>query len=259
MRWLYPAALVAIVYITPVGVPVSHAASPVPVAMGASWDGTNNDLQHIIDVYLGAPGLVNVQTDYVGAHAGDLDPWFWVGSTIPTYLVTEIAANSNVNEVGWYRETFVKPVLTGDGLHDGVVFNGPQGAGQSALVTFPSGTQKFGFYLDTHQTFSMPSGSQEEIFFTNRFYNEPGYRGEAPTHAPYDGDVQALVFDVHEWKGDNTWLVCFEDIDSGAPITPAWACDRTDDDYNDFVFLVTAYGATPAKTTSFGALKSRYR
>ena len=65
------------------------------------------------------------------------------------------------------------------------------------------------------------------------------------------------MFDVSRWKGPNTWLVCFEDLDAGDPITPC--CSGTDDDYNDFVFQVTALGATPARTLSFGALKTRYR
>ena len=33
---------------------------------------------------------------------------------------------------------------------------------------------------------------------------------------------------------------------------------QTDNDFNDFLFEVTAYGATPAHPLSFGALKAKY-
>ena len=58
--------------------------------------------------------------------------------------------------------------------------------------------------------------------------------------------MQALVYDISPYYGENTWLVCFEDLDSGAnPGPPGTA--QTDNDCNDFVFKVTAYGATPVE------------
>jgi len=231
------------------------AMSPVPVAMGASWDGPSHELQGIVDAYIGVAGAIDVHVDYEGGHAGDVDPWFWVGSGFPALMITEVAGNANSNMLGWYRENGLPPVI--DGVDDGVVFTGPQGAGTGTVVNFPNGTTKFGFYLDTQRTFTGPSGLQKEIFFTNRSWNDRGYHGAGATHAPFDGDVQALIFDVSRWKGPNTWLVCFEDLDAGLPIEPC--CNGTDDDYNDMVFEVTALGATPTQTLSFGALKAKYR
>ena len=255
MRWLLACALVVSVYMLPATASPAHALSADSVAFGASWDGPQNDLQHVVDTYIGTPGAIDVRHDFVGAHPGDLDPWFWVGSGFPAMMVAQIAGNANINELGWYLETGTKPLL-GPGNH-GVVFDGPASARISRVITFPTGTSKFGFYLDTHQLALTRAGLEEQVFYTNRFYNDIGPGGRGPVHAPSDGDVQALVFDVSKWKGDNTWLVCFEDLDSGQAITPC--CDGTDDDYNDLVFVVTALGATPTRTLTFGQLKAHYR
>ena len=256
MRWMLPCAIAAVIYTLPMGVPAAHATSPVPVSFGASWDGPSNELQRVVDAYIGgAPGQVNVHTDFVGAHPADLDPWFWVDSSFPALMVTEIAGNRNTNELGWYKETFTRPVI--DGVDDGVVFTGAEGGGSSAIITLPSAMSKFGFYLNTHLQVSTPAGTRTQVFFTNRFYNDPGPFGNGAIHAPFDGDVQALVFDVSQWKGPKHWLVCFEDLDSGLPVQPC--CTGTDDDYNDLVFEVTAFGATPTQTLTFGALKAKYR
>jgi hypothetical protein len=72
-----------------------------------------------------------------------------------------------------------------------------------------------------------------------------------------DGDVQALVYDISNIVHQaNTWLVCFEDLDSGA--MPGPCCVGTDNDFNDMVFEVTALGATPVQPMTFGQLKVRY-
>jgi hypothetical protein len=247
-RVLFATAL-AFFVASPQGATPAYATSPVPVVFGTTWDGPTHTLQSVVDAYVGVPGAINVQGDFIGAHIGDLDPWFWVSDQFPALLITEVAGNANQNVVGWYKETGSKPVI--DGIDDGIVFNGPAGAGASTLVTFPSGLQKFGFYMDPVQ-----AGGPHQYFWTNRFYNDKGINGAGATHAPFDGDVQALVYDVSQWKGANTWLVCFEDIDSGRPITPC--CAGVDNDFNDFVFQVTALGATPAQTISFGQLKARF-
>lgn len=228
----------------------ARAVSPIPVQFGASWDPPAYSLQNIVDAYVGVPGAVNVQTDFIGAKPGDLDPWFWVGSSFPALLISEVAGNANTNLVGWYVETGAAPVI--DGVDDGVVFAGSQGSGANSAILVPGGVTRFGFYLDPQP---LHPGNHQR-FFTNRFLNDKGPLGSGAIHAPFDGDVQAIVFDVSEWKGPNTWLVCFEDLDAGNPILPC--CTGTDNDYNDLVFEVTALGATPAQTLSFGALKARY-
>jgi hypothetical protein len=227
------------------------AHATVPVVFGTSWDGPTHTLQKIIDTRYGA-GKINVTTDFIGAHPGDIDPWFWVGSRISALLVTEVAGNADHNTLGWYTETFTKPTLTRDGLHDGIVFDGPASSGATTVVVFPQALTKFGFFLDPNGPVANEPVPSQNVFFSNRFYN-----GTSAVHAPYDGNVQALVFDLSGVVGANTWLVCFEDRNSGQAVTPC--CTGTDNDFNDFVFEFTAYGATPVTPTSFGALKIRYR
>jgi len=226
------------------------AVSPIPVVFGTSWDPPGQSLQNIVDAYLGAPGALDVHADFIGARAGDLDPWFWVGSSFPALLVSEVAGNANSNQLGWYVETLTMPTI--DGIDDGIVFSGPQGDGANAIVVLPPGANKFGFYLDPAPGDPAP----HQRFFSNRFHNDPGPDGAGALHSPFDGDVQALVFDVSRWKGPDTWLVCFEDLDYGKPVTAC--CAGTDNDFNDLVFEVRALGATPARSLTFGALKARF-
>jgi hypothetical protein len=254
MRW-FRAVLAVDVLALALAASPALATPPVPITFGTSWDGPANELQVVVDRYLGVPGAIDVHADYIGAHAGDLDAWFWVGNSLPVLMITEIAGNANVNELGWYRETGAKPLI--DGVDDGIVFTGSKGAGANAIVAFPAGVTRFGFFLDPHRTFTTPAGMAKEMFFTNRLYNDPGFHGAGATHAPYGGDAQAIVFDVSRWKGPNTYLVCFEDLDAGLPVQAC--CSGTDDDFNDMVFQVRALGATPVNVLTFGALKARYR
>jgi len=239
----------------------SPAAATVPVTFGTSWDGPDFELQKIVDALYGA-GNINVHTDYIGAKPGDLDPWFWVDTQFSALLIREVAGNADRNTLGWYLERGATspsgpPTITNDGIHDGVVFDGPANQGQSRLVTFSHPMTKFGFYLDPNGPDGVLNAPEPEKFFTNRFYNDLGPDGSGAPHPPFDGDVQALVFDVSAFtKTPNTWLVCFEDLDSGD--NPGPCCTPTDNDYNDFVFEVSAFGATPTVSISFGALKARY-
>lgn len=234
--------------------PSFSAAGPVEVVFGQSWDGPSANLQGIVDNVYG-PGMINLQTDYIGAQPADLDPWFWVGSEFSAYLVREIAGNANRNTLGWYVETGTKPVI--DGIDDGVVFEGVASPGESAVIFLPRPMVKFGFWLNPNGPLGALNAPEPELFFTNRFYNDQGPDGSGAVHAPYGGDMQALVFDISDYMGPNTWLVAFEDVDSGAQ--PGPCCATTDNDFNDLVFEVTAFGATPTQPVSFGGLKSKYR
>ena len=57
------------------------AAAPVSVSIGPSRDGVLHDLQRVVDRYFG-PGRIDVRTGYIGARAGDPDPWMW--TTVPS-------------------------------------------------------------------------------------------------------------------------------------------------------------------------------
>lgn len=235
-------------------VPSASLAGPVEVVFGQSWDGPSAELQSVVDNAYG-PGLINLQTDYIGSLPSDLDPWFWVGSEFSAYLVREIAGNAGRNTLGWYVETGTKPVI--DGIDDGIVFDGVASPGESAVIFFPRPMTKFGFWLNPNGPLGALNAPEPELFFTNRYYNDRGPDGSGALHAPWDGDVQALVFDLSDYMGPNTWLVAFEDVDSGAQ--PGPCCATTDNDFNDLVFEVTAFGATPTQPVSFGGLKSKYR
>lgn len=234
----------------------AYAAAPVPVVFGSSWDGASNELQAIVDARYGA-GLIDVRHDYIGAHVGDPDPWFWIDDHFSALLVKEVAGNANRNLLGWYIEpqTVAPPVI--DGADDGVVFQGADGSGAIAFVTFPRMNSRFGFYMNPNGPLSATNAPEPELFFTNRFYNDKGPNGSGAVHAPYDGDVQAIVFDISAFTHPNMWLVCFEDLDSGP--NPSPCCDGTDNDFNDLIFEVQALGATPTVPLSFGALKAKYR
>ncbi len=236
------------------------AAAAVAVTFGTSWDAPSSSLQAIIDARYGA-GNINVQTDYIGAKPTDHDPWFWVDSHFSTYLIREVAGNSDRNTIGWYLDTGASsatapPVILNDNIHDGVVFDGAATDGKTVAITFPLPRTKFGFYLNPNGPLGVENAPEPEKFFSNRFYNDIGPDGTGASHTPTNGDVQALVFDVSKYDGPNTWLVAFEDLDSGA--NPAACCSGTDNDFNDVVFEVTAFGATPVIPMTFGALKSKY-
>jgi hypothetical protein len=149
------------------------------------------------------------------------------------------------------------PVLKNDGVDDGMIFDGPAGAGATAIVNFSKPMTRFGFYLNPNGPRDATNAPEPEKFYTNRLFNDAGPDGSGALHVPLGGDMQALVYDVSRFRGADTWLVCFEDLDSGAnPGPPGHA--QTDNDYNDFIFEVTAYGATPVQPLSFAALKAKY-
>lgn len=232
----------------------AHPASAFQVVWGTSWDGPSNELQKIVDAKYGV-GALDVKTGYIGYHAGDPDPWYWIDGGFDALIVKEVAGNANSNYVGWYKDTGVAPVI--DGIDDGIVFTGPANSSNPPVFISLGTVQRFGFFMNPNGTYGAANAPEPEKFFTNRFYNDLGPSGAGALHAPFDGDVQALIYDISHLRGANTWLVCFEDLDTGANIGPC--CATTDNDFNDFIFEVTAVGVTPAQRMSIGQLKVRYR
>jgi len=230
------------------------AQAQVSVVFGTSWDGAANSLQNILDTKYG-PGAINVATDYIGHDVGEPDPFAWQDLHFDALIVREVAGNANQNVVGWYEENGSTPVI--DGSNDAVVFTGPDGVGTIKFVTFP-GPMKFGFYMNPNGAGSATNAPEPEKFFTNRKYNDLGPTGAGALHAPFGGDMQALVFDLSGvLHTSNVWLVCFEDLDSGA--NPGPCCSTTDNDFNDLVFEVHAVGVTDAAATTLGRVKAIYR
>ena len=233
------------------GIVSAHAGAQAVI--GDSWSSPRHKLQSIIDAAYG-PGHVDVQTDYLGAHAGDPDQIVWAISMAPIMQVREIAGAALRTEIGWYLETAdgQRPVI--DGRDDAPVFRHPTDAHATIVLPFGQRRRQVGFYLHSPDA---GSGQGPRTFFTNRSFNDVGPGGAGALHEPTGGDIQALVFDVSSRTRPLTWLVCFESRDSGAQ--PGPCCDATDNDYADYVFEVRAEATTPALAPSFGSLKALYR
>lgn len=239
------AALALLVAVHP-----SHAAAPVPLVMGTSRDGSLHELQRKVDHFLG-PGRVDVRRDFVGARPGDPDPWFWVnpGHVISLQVVDRKSPNF---VIGWYAEAPACPAL--DGEQDGVVLERWRTTDMPAPLRLPRSVERFGFYVvDSHPT----EGGEAVTLWTNRTFNTPGPDGIGAEHAPFDGDVQMLVYDVSRWLGPRSWLVACEVSDSGRRV--GHGEDETDNDYSDVLFTVSGVGVTPTLPSSFGRVKAMFR
>ena len=232
-------------------------AGAFTVSFGNSWD--HVPLQQILDQRYGI-GAIDVATAYEGHNAGDADPAYWEDLGLSGLIVREIAGFSNRNTMGWYAETLGgAPVI--NGVDDGVVFSGPLSAGATVSITFPSGLTRFGFYLNPNGTLDGGAHALEpEKFFTNRYYNDRGTNGSGATHAPFDGDVQCLIFNItHLSGGVPTFVLAWEDLDYGAPITAGYTWSSTDNDYNDLVVEMQAISPVGVESTSWGSLKALFR
>jgi hypothetical protein len=232
-------------------------ACALEVTFGNSWDRV--PLQQILDARYGI-GVIDVATAYEGHNAGDADPAYWEDIALSGLIVREIAGFSNRNTLGWYEETLSgMPVI--DGTDDGVVFSGPLGAGATASITFPNGLTRFGFWLNPNGTQDGGAHAPEpELFFTNRFYNDSGASGGGAPHAPYSHDPQCLVFNItHLNGGVPTFVLAWEDLDYGAPITPAYSWSSTDNDFNDLVVEIKAASPVGVETANWGSVKALFR
>jgi hypothetical protein len=231
------------------------AAAPCAYAsaravIGSSWLTPPGRLQSLIDATYG-PGLINVPTDYFGARDGDPEVMVWNSVKATVVQVREISGIAHRPDFGWYLETGGNTPPPIDGHDDGPLLK----SSTSASLAFGRRPRQIGFYL---RTADAGSGLGPRTFYSNRLYNDLGPGGAGALHEPFTGgDIQALVFDVSRWTRPNTWLVCFEDHDSGA--IPGPCCDGTDNDYADYVFEVRAESTTDALAPSFGFLKALYR
>ncbi|MCB1184324.1 DUF4114 domain-containing protein [bacterium] len=232
-------------------------ASAFPVTWGTSWD--NVSLQDVLDAEYG-PGAIDAATGYEGYLPGDGDPAYWQDFAIDGLIVREIAGFSPRNTLGWYAETLGGPPVI-DGIDDGVVFTGAMGEGAATLVTFPGGLTSFGFYLNPNGTQDGGANAPEpELFFTNRFYNDLGPDGSGSPHAPFDGDPQCLVYNITALKGGvPTFVLAWEDLDYGGPITPNYQWSATDNDFQDLVVEIQALSPVAVESESWGSVKSLFR
>lgn len=229
------------------------AASPLPLATGSSREGALHDLQKKLDRFVGV-GRVNARTDYIGARPGDPDPWFWLNPG-RSMVVTLVDRESPQARIGWYCEEASCPTL--DGAGDAVLLEKTTMRGDPRAFRLPAGITRFGFFLTTTSAGRGLAPVEEFTTFTNRVWNSPGPAGTGALHAPYDGDIQMLVYDISRWVGPQTWLIACESSDSGANV--GHGPSDSDNDFSDFLFTVSGVGVTPAKGATFGQLKSRFR
>src|SRR5262249_49628188 len=226
----------------------AYASSPVPVSFGPSRDGVLHDLQKVVDRFLG-PGRLDVHTSYIGAHAGDPDPWMW--NTVPgkAVVLTLIDKKYASGSVGWYKETGRVPVI--DGVDDGEVFARSRLSTLPVTLKLPNAVTRFGFYVAREPGMVAIDGEADSyLYCSNRMLNDIGPHGAGALHAPYDGDVQMLVYDLSQLVGADTWLVACEYSDTGN--VQGTGDGQSDDDYSDIVFMVSGVGVAPTLRTSIG-------
>ena len=261
-------------------------AAPISITFGKGI----RQLQNLVDHKYGA-GRIDVTRDFIGARTGDADPFCWTTGRTAAVRVAMLKRDPDENRVGWYMEGGGQATLAAGG---GVLFSGSVRSGEEAWLPL-SGVRNFGFYIDGPMPVlhgpringPRPQPTPER-FYTNRTLNDRGPDGSGALHPPFDGDLQALIFDVSQWVGADAWLVCFEDHDTGGDLGEFDGDDAGDDgdnpeavagnshqndpddgndyrhlpknpDFDDVVFEVRADGATAARPISFGTLKLIYR
>ena len=239
-------------------------AGPVEVALGSEI----RKLQDLVDRRYGV-GRIDVRRDFIGAHAGDPDPWLWLGERFGVLRLTLLQMSPDVSVAGWYLEHGTQPLLPPG---NGALFRAQTRPREEALLVLTGANAPFGFYIQVEDGVQTPGGSSAtRRFFTNRTFNTSWSYGQGTIGPPFSGRVQALIFDVSRWVGHDTWLVCFEDMDAAGTVTisdgsvpppgsgEGGASRVADNDFDDVVFEVSVEGATLARALSFGSLKLRYR
>lgn len=254
MRLVPHRACAALALLLAITLPAA-AASPVSVTIGRSRDGVLWDLQRVVDRAFG-PGRIDVRTGYIGAHAGDPDPWMW--TTVPgkAIVLTLIAKKHPNGTVGWYCEQGSAPAL--DGIGDGIVLERSRLRAAPNTLKLPSTVKRFGFYVEREPgTTYIDGDGAANVYFSNRTYNDIGPHGAGACHAPEDGDMQMLVYDISRLTAPDTWLVAVEYSDSGDTI--GTQDGQSDNDFSDIVFTISGVGVTTTQSTTFGRLKALYR
>jgi hypothetical protein len=254
--------------------------APIPVTFGDA-----HSLQSLVDRRYGS-NHIDVTRDYIGARVNDIDPWFWVSNPSGVVRVNVVKRDADLSVVGFYLENGGQPMVP----NGAELFFGPPSLPEQAIVVLPGLRARFGFYVDSPfpgPASGGPPGATKR-FYTNRLFNDRGPDGNGAIHPPLNGDVQALIFDVSPWAGPDTWLVCFDDLDTGgfaaegarganpklgASLSVQRARDDDDGDadddpdgrevegfdFDDAVFEVKADGATLVRFVTFGGLKLLYR
>jgi hypothetical protein len=197
-----------------------------------------------------------VRTGYIGARAGDPDPWIW--STVPGkgVVLTLLAKKHPRGSVGWYHEQGGVPAI--DGAGDGLVLERSRLRAAPTTLKLPASVKQFGLYVEREPgSTDIDGDGGAAMFFSNRMLNDAGPHGAGALRAPTGGDMQMLVYDISRFSGPDTWLVACEYSDAGAVI--GTEDGQSDNDYSDIVFTISGVGVTATRSTTFGRLKALFR
>jgi len=125
-------------------------------------------------------------------------------------------------------------------------------------VRLPTTVRRFGFYVAREAGGAGIDGDSDgHTYFSNRVLNDAGSTTAKASHAPWDGDVQMLVYDLSRLVAPDTWLVACEYSNTSRTI--GVGDGESDNDYSDILFMVSGVGVTPTQTSTFGRLKALYR
>lgn len=220
--------VLAVLLLMGVGVSVASAdATNVrPVALG------NSALQDVFDgLYVSGPG-VNAQDDQIASALFESQA---SGGAVATFII-ELAGFASTSRFGIYS--------AGDPNNKAEVFDGADGAGDQAIISFMANgdikvnfvtvatgfDDRFGFYLDVY-------GDDSTLDAT--FYSEDSLNGGDAQALIYQGDAATTLqipgFVAGIFSSDEV-IVAFEDITLG----------QSDADYDDLVVLVESVTPVPA-------------
>lgn len=198
------------------------------VQLGTSWDGTS--LQDILDLEYGV-GAIDASADYLGTGCASPLPALWFDTTVASWTVREVASSGVANEFGWHVEDFAPTAL--DSVKSGVLFSGVHGTNMFVL---PTGTTRLGFYMNPNGEGDATNAPEPELFYLNRHRNDAGPAGGGDLRPPEGGDPQCLVFDVTSLRGGvPTFVLAWEELDYGSPLSVTPDSLSTDNDFQDLV------------------------
>ncbi|NOT02719.1 MAG: DUF4114 domain-containing protein [Phycisphaerales bacterium] len=208
------------------GVASADATNVRPIALG------NSALQDVFDdLYVSGPGIDAEASQISGALFENQAS----GGAVATFII-ELAGFASTNRFGIYS--------AGDPSNKAEVFDGADGAGDQAIISFMANGDikvnfvtvatgfgdRFGFYLDVY-------GGDDTLDET--FYSEDSLNGGDAQALIYQGDdateLQLPGFAPGTFSGDEV-IVAFEDVVLG----------RSDADYDDLVVLVESVTPVPA-------------
>jgi hypothetical protein len=181
---------------------------------------------------------INVASDQLDAQAFQSS----VSDNSTFTLMIELAGNAPLNTIGIYNAAAASPAFY-------QVFPGAAADGWFATCHFSVGGGLLVYLFDNNgvlQGSTSYSGVDRNNF---GFYLQgPGGTFYSQDYRNVGGTPQALTY-AGTGQNYGDWWECFEDLPYGGQYT----------DFEDAILLLQSLAPTPARTTSWGALKAGYR